>query len=174
MYVLISCSHAPAMTSYLMVLVVLTSSKSAHALLSSSTLRRNEKIRNVHSETPRKFRCSKCDASYDSFGAKTRHEHATHNTDSPEFVCTFPDCSRAFNFPAHLESHALHYHPGFRPFGCTECSKRFNSANGLIRHKREVHRRNRAYSCSCGTTFAKKGACRSERCVCGRRPAGSE
>lgn len=111
-------------------------------------------VRNVHSEKPRKFRCSHCDASYDSFGAKTRHEHATHT--SSEFVCTFEGCNRAFNFPAHLESHAIQDHPGFRPFGCNECKKRFNSANGLIRHKREVHRRNRAYSCSCGTTFAKK------------------
>jgi len=113
-------------------------------------------IRNVHSETPRKFRCSQCDASYDSFGAKTRHEHATHNTDEPEFVCTFDGCNRAFNFPAHLESHALSDHPGFKPFGCTKCKKRFNSANGLIRHKREVHQSTRAYSCSCGTTFKKK------------------
>lgn len=113
-------------------------------------------IRHVHSQNARKFRCSKCDASYDSYGAKTRHEHATHNTDTPEFVCSFEGCNREFNFPAHLESHAIQEHPGFRPFACTECSKRFNSANGLIRHKREVHRRTRAYRCTCGQSFAKK------------------
>lgn len=113
-------------------------------------------IRNVHTETPRKYQCAHCDASYDSFGAKTRHEHATHNTASPQFVCSFRDCRRAFNFPAHLEHHAQQAHPGFRPFACDECPKSFPSANGLTRHAREVHLRPQAYSCSCSKSYSKR------------------
>lgn len=113
-------------------------------------------IRNVHTETPRKYKCAYCDASYDSFGAKTRHEHATHNTGSPQFVCSFEGCRRAFNFPAHLEAHALQMHPGFRPFQCSECPKSFPSANGLTRHAREVHVRPQSYSCSCSKSYSKR------------------
>lgn len=113
-------------------------------------------IRNVHTETPRKYRCSYCDASYDSFGAKTRHEHATHSSGSSQFVCSFEDCGRSFNFPAHLEAHALQMHPGFRPFSCDECPKSFPSANGLTRHAREVHQRPQAYSCSCNRSYSKR------------------
>lgn len=113
-------------------------------------------IRNVHTETPRKYKCDFCDASYDSFGAKTRHEHATHQTGTPKFRCTFKNCGRAFNFPAHLEAHAIQAHPGFRPFACEECPKRFPSANGLTRHAREVHLRPQAYSCSCNKSYSKR------------------
>lgn len=113
-------------------------------------------IRNVHTETPRKYRCSFCDASYDSFGAKTRHEHATHSSGSSQFVCSYKECGRAFNFPAHLEAHALQMHPGFRPFACDECPKSFPSANGLTRHAREVHQRPQAYSCSCKRSYSKR------------------
>lgn len=113
-------------------------------------------IRNVHTETPRKYKCSFCDASYDSFGAKTRHEHATHSSESARFVCSYKDCGRVFNFPAHLEAHALQMHPGFRPFSCDECPKSFPSANGLTRHAREVHLRPQAYSCSCNRSYSKR------------------
>lgn len=113
-------------------------------------------IRNVHTETPRKYKCGFCDASYDSFGAKTRHEHATHHSGEPQFVCSFEGCGRAFNFPAHLEAHALQTHGGFRPFGCDECCKRFPSANGLTRHAREVHLRPQAYECECKKRYSKR------------------
>lgn len=113
-------------------------------------------IRHVHAETPRKYKCSYCDATYDSFGAKTRHEHATHSSGSSQFVCSFKDCGREFDFPAHLESHAVQVHPGFRPFACHECPKSFPSANGLTRHAREVHQRPQAYSCSCNRSYSKR------------------
>lgn len=113
-------------------------------------------IRNVHSGKPRKYKCDHCDATYDSYGAKTRHEHGTHHSDDAQFVCKFSDCLRSFHFPAHLESHATEHHGGYRPFVCLRCPSNFPSANGLIRHEREVHERPRAYACSCSKAYSKR------------------
>ncbi|KAI0565099.1 zinc finger protein [Gracilaria domingensis] len=115
-------------------------------------------LSNVHPAKPRKFKCGHCDASFDQIGAKTRHEHATHNMSKLPYVCSYEGCNLGFKFPAHLETHAQRTHPNFRPFRCStaSCSKRFPNLNGLNRHEREVHEKRTVYRCDCGKLIPKR------------------
>lgn len=59
-------------------------------------------LSNVHLAKPRTFKCGHCDASFDQIGAKTTHEHATHNKSKLPYVCSFEGCNFGFRFPAHV------------------------------------------------------------------------
>lgn len=57
-----------------------------------------------------------------------------------KYLCTFPNCSKAYNRPIHLQTH-LNSHTGERPHQCTEdgCDKSFLKPEHLTRHMKEKH-----------------------------------
>ncbi|KAK7177324.1 hypothetical protein PSPO01_16629 [Paraphaeosphaeria sporulosa] len=80
------------------------------------------------------------------------------------YVCTIPDCGKAFYQKTHLDIHRR-AHTGDKPFGCKTCGQSFSQLGNLKTHERR-HTGERPYTCEiCGKSFAQRGNVRAHKNV---------
>ena len=71
------------------------------------------------------------------------------------FSCTFPGCTKQFNKPTNLKSHAR-IHNTERSFVCTDCGSAFRRSHDLKRHQRSLHTDVKPFGCQrCGKRFSR-------------------
>ncbi|KAK7190248.1 hypothetical protein DPSP01_006779 [Paraphaeosphaeria sporulosa] len=80
------------------------------------------------------------------------------------YVCTIPDCGKAFYQKTHLDIHRR-AHTGDKPFDCKTCGQSFSQLGNLKTHERR-HTGERPYTCEiCGKAFAQRGNVRAHKIV---------
>ena len=78
----------------------------------------------------RPYKCTQCSKTFSSSPGLSHHRKI-HSP--PEFKCDF--CPKLFKFRWNRDIH-MNIHTGAKTFNCDLCNKRFNSASGLVRHKK--------------------------------------
>ncbi|KAJ4354001.1 DNA-binding transcription factor [Didymosphaeria variabile] len=80
------------------------------------------------------------------------------------YVCTIPECGKAFYQKTHLDIHRR-AHTGDKPFECKTCGQSFSQLGNLKTHERR-HTGERPYTCEiCGKSFAQRGNVRAHKIV---------
>ncbi|KAF1967035.1 zinc finger protein-like protein OZF [Bimuria novae-zelandiae CBS 107.79] len=80
------------------------------------------------------------------------------------YVCSIPDCGKAFYQKTHLDIHRR-AHTGDKPFECKTCGQSFSQLGNLKTHERR-HTGERPYNCEiCGKAFAQRGNVRAHKIV---------
>jgi DNA-directed RNA polymerase subunit RPC12/RpoP len=104
------------------------------------------------------FKCPRCDKGFWSIGPLRVHVRTVHDK-RRDHKC--PHCDRTFGQADTMRKHimATHTAPEDRPFGCTQCHKRFGTAYDVGRHERHVHSDERPHACEqCERTFKSRDA----------------
>lgn len=83
--------------------------------------------------------CSKCGKKLKSKKTFLVHKRSHYDVSDRRFKCSHPNCSKAFNFKAHLENHER-VHSGYKPYGCNQCSSSFAQIYQLTLHNRKHDR----------------------------------
>lgn len=101
------------------------------------------------------FRCSVCPETFDSLTIKHNHECKVHNK---EKVCKCFYCDETFtNYMRRKRHHHTVHNLEIPGFNCPICQKTFEIESKMLTHHKEVHVREKNYSCSmCDQRFFSK------------------
>jgi RNase P subunit RPR2 len=101
------------------------------------------------------FKCGVCAESFDTLAQKNNHESKVHNKDK-RVKCSF--CSETFaNYILRKKHHNVAHSVEIPEFNCPECGKVFHIMSKMQVHLKEVHIREKNFSCTvCDQRFFSK------------------
>lgn len=89
-----------------------------------------------HSLVPKNVPCPECGSTFDTEYKMIVHRGNTHGKGKINFTCSH--CGKGFFRAAEYQKHLV-VHSDARPFGCSDCEKKFKTKNSLKIHRQNFH-----------------------------------
>jgi uncharacterized C2H2 Zn-finger protein len=104
----------------------------------------------------KKYKCSKCDASFTRRSNLKNHVEVHHEGKNINqcFIC-----DTSFSDSGSLKRHIATVHEGQKPFKCSICDARFTLSGSMNRHIATIHEGQKAFKCHiCDTNFTQSAS----------------